>query len=237
MAVSDALSRSSTTVRRCADSAPGRVPVVNDSLSLVLPVRNAERTLAQRVGRLLDLLPDLTSRFEIVVVDDGSTDATTDVAGELTQQYPQLRLIRHNRPGGLDAAAKIGLQSATGATVLVQEDSAPLSPAGLRRLWALRHHPGVVMARTQQRPGIFEPELLERLSAWGQALRELAKKNAAGGVQMIRRDGALAISSESGAPAKSLGDLGRADYPHAIEHFRRHSDIFVRQLRDLALGE
>lgn len=214
----------------------------SDSLSLVLPVRNAERTLVPRVSRLLDLLPDLTSRFEIVVVDDGSTDATADVAGELTQQYPQLRLIRHNRPGGLDAAAKTGLQSATGATVLVQEDSAPLSPAGLRRLWALRHDSSVVMARTQQRPGVFGPELLERLSTWGQALRELAKKNAAGGVQLIRRDGAERVSARSVAKACAIvdsmpTDRERNDFPHAIEHFRRHSQAFVRQLRDLALGE
>jgi glycosyltransferase involved in cell wall biosynthesis len=211
--------------------------VVNDSLSLVLPVRNVEGTLAQRVGRLLDLLPDLTSRFEIVVVDDGSIDHTADVAGELARQYPQLRLIRYDRPRGLDAAAHAGLQSARGATVLVQEDSAPLSPTDLRRLWALRHDQGVVMARTQQRPGVFEPELLERLSAWGQALRELAKKSACGGVQMIRREGAIAISSTSKAPANSLSDRDRTDYPHAIEHFRRHSQVFLQQLSDLALGE
>jgi glycosyltransferase involved in cell wall biosynthesis len=165
--------------------------VPKDSLSLVLPVRNAERSLTDRVEKLLDLLPDLTNRFEILIVDDGSSDSTADVAGELARHYPQLRLIRHDRPNGLDAAARAGLQAASGATVLVQEDSAPLSPTNLRRLWSLRHDDRLLMARTQQRPGILDPDLLERLSTWGQALRELARKNAPGGVQLIRRDAAI----------------------------------------------
>jgi hypothetical protein len=44
----------------------------------------------------------------------------------------------------------------------------------------------------QQRPGVLDPDLLERLSTWGQTLRELARKNAPGGVQLIRRDAAIA---------------------------------------------
>ena len=164
----------------------------NDSLSLVLPVRNAERTLVQRVGRLLDLLPDLTSRFEIVVVDDGSSDHTAEVAGELARQYPQLRLIRHDRPRGPAAATKTGLRSASGrrcscrktGAAQPREPPAAVVPAARSRP---RHGPRPAAAAP-----FSIPELLDRLSAWGQKLRDLAKETAAGGVQMIRRDGAIA---------------------------------------------
>jgi len=211
--------------------------VRSDSLSLILPVRNAEGTLTARVQRLLDLAADMSNRFEIVVVDDGSTDATADIAAELARRYPQLRLIRNGWPLGFQAAANKGLRSASGETVIVQEDAAPLSPASLRRLWAMRHDPEIVMARTQQRVSVFEPDLLQRLSAWGQELRELANRNAAGGVQMIRREGAKAVSADSNAPTPQSANQERADYPHAIEHFRRHSQVIMRQLRDLAIGE
>jgi hypothetical protein len=89
---------------------------------------------------------------------------------------------------------KTGLASATGETVFVPEDVAPLSPTDLRRLWSLRHERGVVLSRLQRRPGIFDPELLDRLATWGQALRNLARRSSPGGIQMIRRDEAQSLS-------------------------------------------
>ena len=93
------------------------------------------------------------------------------------------------------------------------------------------------MARTQQRASAFEPDVLHRLSAWGQELRELAKRNAAGGMQLIRREGAQAATGDPKSDETPAKEQGRADLPHAVEHFRRHSQVFVRQLRDLAIGE
>jgi len=169
---------------------------VDDSLSIIVPVRNVETTIAGRVEHLLEILPDVTVRFEIIVVDDGSTDHTVDAARELARQYPQLRVIAHREPQGREAAAKTGLASAHGQTVFIQEDSAALSAAQLRRLWSLRTDRQVVMAHSQQRAGVFDPELLERLSTWCQMLREASKRNRAGAVRMIRRDAAQLLSRE-----------------------------------------
>lgn len=170
---------------------------MNDSLSIIVPVRDAEATLHERIHHLLDVLPDLTSRFEVVVVDDGSTDHTADLARELARQYPQMRLVCHAAPQGRDSAIKTGLSRAQGQTLLVQEDSAALSATGLRRLWSLRHDQGVVMARTQRQPGVLDPDLLERLNTWGQALRNMAKRAGAGGIQMIRRDAAQSLVGDN----------------------------------------
>jgi len=177
---------------------------VNDSLSIIVPVRNAEATLGQQVHHLLDVLPDLTSCFEIIVVDDGSTDHTLEIARELARKYPQLRLLYHPESRGHAAAVKTGLEGAQGQTVLVQEDTAELSPTDLRRLWSLRNDGDCVMARTQQRPGVFHPDLLERLSTWGQALRNLARRTTAGGVQMIRRDAAQSLAGGNVAAKDTL---------------------------------
>jgi glycosyltransferase involved in cell wall biosynthesis len=170
---------------------------VNDSLSIIVPVRNVEATLPEQVHHLLDLLPDLTSRFEIIVVDDGSTDHTLETARELASQYPQVRLRSHAQPRGQAEAVRTGLALAEGQTILIQEDSAGPSPTELRRLWSLRHDRGCIMARTQQQPGVFSPELLDRLSTWGQALRNLAKRTMPGGIQMIRRDAAQSLTGRN----------------------------------------
>jgi len=183
---------------------------VTGSLSIIVPVCNAEATLSQQLHDLLDLLPDLTSCFEIVVVDDGSTDHTLEIARELAHKYPQLRPISHPQPRGQAAAIKSGLAHAQGQTILVQEDSASLSPTDLRRLWSLRHDRDCIMARTQQQAGVFPPELIDRLSTWGQALRNLSRRASPGGVQMIRRDAAQSLGG---------GNLAGID-AHAPRHER-----------------
>jgi polyisoprenyl-phosphate glycosyltransferase len=173
--------------------------LVNDTLSIIVPVRDAEATLSEQVHHLLELVPDLTNRFEIIVVDDGSADHTADVACHLARQYPQVQLISHARPQGQQAAIQTGLSRAQGRTVLIREDAAPVSSTDLRRLWSLRNDRSLVMARAQQRPGVFDPELLDRLTTWGQALRNLARRTSRGGIQMIRRDGAQSLAGGNAA--------------------------------------
>jgi glycosyltransferase involved in cell wall biosynthesis len=184
---------------------------VNDSLSLIVLVRNAEATLAQQIQHLLDLVPDFTSRFEILVVDDGSTDHTFELAADLSRQYPQLRIIRHFQTRGIEAARTTGLRHASGQTVMVQEDSGLPSPTQLRRLWSLRHDRDLIMARSQQRPRVFDADLLERLTTWGQTLRNLGSRTSAGGVQMIRRDAAHDVSDAAAEQTLHVYELRESD--------------------------
>ena len=66
-------------------------------LRIVWPIQNAERTLAKNVRHLLDILPDLSEQFEILLLEKGSTDQTEEVAHELSVQYPQLRFANRTR--------------------------------------------------------------------------------------------------------------------------------------------
>lgn len=217
-----------------------RVPL-NDSLSVIIPVRDAEATLAADLVRLLEVLPDLTHRFEIVVVDDGSTDHTVDLARDLAAEYPQLRLIRHPAPQGRDAAVQTGLLWAQGQTVFVQEEAAPASAADLLRLWSLRKDQAVVMARAVERPGVFDAGLLTKLAAWGQSLQSFARGRATGGIQMIRREAVEQISAEGRITLGERQAEGqrRADVAHPTPpaEASRQSRTFLNHLRDLALGE
>ena len=74
-----------------------RVIQPQQTLSVVLTVHNAEKTLADQVSKTLDILTDLSARFELLIVDDGSTDQTEEVAHELARHFPQLRVARHAR--------------------------------------------------------------------------------------------------------------------------------------------
>lgn len=214
---------------------------MNDSLSIVVPVRNAEATLASQIGRLLDILPDLTGRFEIVLVDDASTDHTVELARELAAQYPQLRLVRHRDVRGKEAAVRTGLQWASGRIVFVQEDPAAISITDLRRLWSLRENEEVVVTKAEGRPSAFDDRLLDRLARWGRALQREAAR--AKGIHMLRRDAAMQLladdsadSEPSNAQPSAEQSQARADQSHDAPRPRR-SGTFLRHLKNLALGE
>ena len=107
------------------------------TLSVVLTVHNAEKTLANQVTKTLDILTDLSARFELLIVDDGSTDQTEEVAHELARHFPQLRVARHARRLGGDAAAKTALERTTGDVVVLHEAETPMPSNELRRVWEL----------------------------------------------------------------------------------------------------
>ena len=91
------------------------------SLTVLLPVQDAEATLRETVEEVLEAAADLTDRFELLIIDDGSADATGEIAHELTRHYPQIRTIRHSRPMGRDAALRSGLAESRGETVFVRD--------------------------------------------------------------------------------------------------------------------
>lgn len=127
---------------------------MDQSLSVVLPVHNAQSTLAAQVQQLLDVLPDLTSRFEVLIVDDGSTDHTQEVATDLAVEFPQVRILRTAGRHGTPAAVQMGLQRTLGDIVFVQDERTRVCPSDLRRLWQLRHDQGGI--QMIRRPAIVD---------------------------------------------------------------------------------
>src|SRR5262245_2069857 len=172
--VSPAVERFPITSSRLRSFPTAGGAAVSDSLSIIVPVRNAEVSLFGQVEHLLETLPDFTPRFEILIVDDGSTDHTAELARELARRYPQVRWLRHAEPRGLEAAVAAGRRAAVAELILVQEDPAALSGAELRRIWTLHHAAQLTRPRPGRAAGLFRPELLDRLANWGQSLRQLA---------------------------------------------------------------
>lgn len=98
-----------------------------DCLSVVVPVYNEEATLAEVVRKLV-AVPSL---LEIIIVDDCSTDGTGEVARQLAELYPEVRLVRHERNAGKTAALKTGFALTTGQVVIVQDADLEYDPADI----------------------------------------------------------------------------------------------------------
>ena len=103
----------------------GRDP--DPSVSVVVPVRNEAGNLAPLVA---EIEAALTGRsFEIVYVNDGSTDATEAELLALAVERPHLRQIRHRTSCGQSAAIRTGVENARGAVVATLDGDGQNNPA------------------------------------------------------------------------------------------------------------
>ncbi len=91
-------------------------------VSLVLPTYNEGKNIAALIAQLvpvLDSVPNL--QYEIIVVDDDSPDRTWEIALGLTDEFPQLRVIRRQDERGLSTAVIRGWQIAQGRILAVMD--------------------------------------------------------------------------------------------------------------------
>src|SRR5438874_7042850 len=93
-------------------------------LWVVVPVYNEEKTLALVVQKLLRI-PHL---LEIIIVDDGSTDATAEIASSLMASHKQVRFQRLEKNSGKTAALKAGFKLTRGEVVIVQDADLEYDP-------------------------------------------------------------------------------------------------------------
>jgi len=82
-------------------------PIVS-SLSVVIPAFNEEGYVERSVKALEETLIEVVREFEVIIVDDGSTDRTAELLEGLLATRPYLRVIRHEQNRGLGAALRSG---------------------------------------------------------------------------------------------------------------------------------
>ena len=76
-------------------------------LSIIVPAYNAENTIKQSINNLLD-----NDCFEIIIIENGSTDKTTDVVEEVVDKHSNVKLL-HSTPG-VSNARNCGIELASG---------------------------------------------------------------------------------------------------------------------------
>ncbi len=104
-------------------------------LSYFFPAHNEEANLEPLVDEALATLPGLAERFEIIVVDDGSKDATPAIADRLAAAHPDVvRVVHHPTNYGYGAALRSGFRAARYAHVAFTDGDRQFKVADLGRL-------------------------------------------------------------------------------------------------------
>jgi len=104
-------------------------------LSVVIPVRNEAANIAPLVGEIRAAL-DGRLEYEIVYVDDGSSDGTVAEIVRLQHGLPGLRIIRHRARAGQSAALRTGIRAAGAPWIATLDGDGQNDPADIPRLWA-----------------------------------------------------------------------------------------------------
>lgn len=104
-------------------------------ISLVIPLYNEEESLPELVAWIKRVMTDNWFSYEIVFIDDGSTDSSWDVVCKLKQDTPQIKAFRFRRNYGKSPALFVGFEAAQGDVVITMDADLQDSPEEIPELY------------------------------------------------------------------------------------------------------
>src|SRR3954463_8369136 len=110
-------------------------PTKPPSLSVFFPAYNDAGTIASLVIQAVRVASRLTPDFEVVVVNDGSRDATAVILDELARTYPQLRVVHHPSNRGYGGALRTGFAASSKELIAYTDGDGQYDPRELPVLW------------------------------------------------------------------------------------------------------
>jgi glycosyltransferase involved in cell wall biosynthesis len=152
-------------IERTRFDAPARLPL--ESISVVIPVYNEEESLDELHERLSLALSGLTSYYEIIFVDDGSTDGSAQVMERIWQNDSHVRLLHLRRNFGKATALATGFAETHGDIVITMDADLQDDPDELPRLVeCLRQGYDVISGWKQQRCDPLSKTAPSRVFNW-----------------------------------------------------------------------
>ena len=103
-------------------------------ISVIVPAYNEAESLPELVARVREVLSGRVRSWEMLVVDDGSTDATREVLKSLARETPELRYRSFRRNYGKSAALAVGFESARGDRIITMDADLQDDPAEIPAL-------------------------------------------------------------------------------------------------------
>ena len=120
-------------------------------ISIVIPAYNEEENLAPLLAALTETMVALGTSYELLCIDDGSADGTTQVLRALREKYAELRVIRLRHNSGQTAALDAGFKRARGQVMVTLDADLQNDPGDIPQLLAKLQEYEVVCGVRQRR--------------------------------------------------------------------------------------
>ena len=103
-------------------------------ISVVVPVYNEEGNLPVLIPALVEVLKNLGRSYEMIFVDDGSSDESRRILKEMASEHASLRILRFKENRGLSTALVAGMREARGEIIVTLDSDLQNDPADIPRL-------------------------------------------------------------------------------------------------------
>ena len=160
----------------------------NSSLSVIILAYNDAQALPALVEEMAQALRPVFSQYEVIIVNDGSQDATLETAQDLSRSYPEIKIVSHDKNQGVGKAFQSGLSAARYDFIGFIDGDGQYSPADFPRLFTeIRDADaalGVRVERRDPRQRSIVSRIFNRLLFWRFGLK-VSDANA--GIKIYRR--------------------------------------------------
>jgi putative flippase GtrA len=138
-------------------------PITRASVSVILPAYNEEAVIASTVADVLETLATYTSDFEVIVVNDGSQDATSAILEGIAAAHPRVTVLHHVVNQGYGAALVTGFVASTKDLVFFMDSDGQFDIRDLERFVPLLQEYDAVLGYRFKR----QDSWVRKLNAWG----------------------------------------------------------------------
>ena len=102
------------------------------SLSIIIPLYNEQTLVAEVINQVRSVqFPKEVSEYEIIIVDDCSTDQSFEVVSKIAEGTSNIKVLRHEKNMGKGAAVRTGIEAAKGNVFLIQDADLELRPSDI----------------------------------------------------------------------------------------------------------
>ncbi len=136
-------------------------PAIN-SISVFFPCYNEQENVARTVQDAIDVLENLNADFEIIIVDDGSSDATAEISDEIAGRNSAVKVVHHHTNLGYGAALRSGFEAATKELVFYTDGDGQFDISELAPLLPLMAEFDIVSCYRLNR----QDSLIRRINGW-----------------------------------------------------------------------